>query len=134
MLRRLKSHHIVGTTSVALGLSFLTEDYSKVSRALRAPLEIMAWVPGVTSAQAWGALFVLSGLFILVSWNIWARALTLAFGCAFWAFFAVSGLYEGLLGPDAHITTCFVGILGSSIVAAFLRASAQVQNDFQRRR
>jgi fucose 4-O-acetylase-like acetyltransferase len=130
MLRKLETHHIVGTLSVFQGLSFLLEEYTFSTRALSTPLSLLDWVPFMSGQTAWGYLFVLIGAGTLASRNVYLRAVALAAGAMAWGILSVASLYESLFGTLARHSGSFVGLLSATILAATLRASAQLPNDF----
>lgn len=133
MMRRVQTHHLVGGLSLLQGVSFLTETYNLSSRALTTPLWLLDWVPGMSGQTAWGVAFVLIGVGVLLPVTLVLRAVALTLGTMAWAFFAVASLYEALFGAQHTHSGSLVGLLGITIVGAFLRATARLPDDFRRR-
>jgi len=132
-MEKFRVHHFVGIISLLVGLSFLGETYQLVSRALTGAFQLMAWAPGLNGQQAWGVVFLVVGVFVLVSWHVYVRAVALIFAAGSWGVFSIGPLYEALAGPDADKTGAFAGIMALALVTACVLAVPRLYQDFQSR-
>lgn len=128
----IKIHHLLGVLSIVVGLSYLFERYALVSKALQAPFALLNWLPGPFSGQQlWGLAFCIGGALILISWNIYLRAVCLIAGAVSWGFFGASSLFVSFVDTDtSERTGGYAGILATFVVFVFLWACSRIREDF----